>query len=262
MGVLNVTPDSFSDGGRYFDTTAAVAHGCRMAADGADIIDVGGESTRPGSEGVSLDEELRRVIPVVMRLTEMIDVPVSIDTRKAEVARRAIEAGVSIINDVSGLQADPEMASVAAETGVAVVVMHHKGTPRDMQRRPYYDDTIGEIHAWLANRIAALVQAGIARARIIIDPGIGFGKRVSDNLLILRNLSSFRSLGCPILVGPSRKSFIGRILDLPEYDRMEGTAAAVVLAIANGAHIVRVHDVRPMVRIARMTDAIVRAEQE
>ena len=262
MGVLNVTPDSFSDGGTYFDHEAAVSHARHMVDDGADIIDVGGESTRPGSGEVPLDEELRRVIPVIEHITTSIDIPVSIDTRKAEVARRAIAAGAHIVNDVSGLTADPEMAAVVAEAGVPVVLMHAQGTPEHMQHNPYYRDTIGEIRDWLAGRIDTLCNAGIRKDRIIIDPGIGFGKRVSDNLLILKSLDAFHMLDCPILIGPSRKRFIGHILDLPEQDRVEGTAAAVTIAIAAGAHIIRIHDVRPMSRIARMTDAIVRAEQE
>lgn len=262
MGVLNVTPDSFSDGGVFFDPDKATAQAIRMAEDGTDIIDIGGESTRPGSEGVSLDEELRRVIPVITRITAALGIPVSIDTRKAEVARQAIQAGARMINDVSGLLSDPDMAAVAAETGVPVVVMHSKGAPKDMQHNPYYVDTIGEIRTWLAHRIAHLCRAGIREDRIIIDPGIGFGKRVSDNLLIIKSLKAFHTLNRPVLVGPSRKWFIGKMLDLPEQEREEGTAAAVAVAITSGAHMIRVHDVRTMVRVARMTDAIVRAEQE
>lgn len=262
MGVLNVTPDSFSDGGRYLAVDEAVAHARRMADDGADIIDVGGESTRPGADPVPVDEELRRVIPVITRLATTLTIPISIDTRKAAVARQAIQAGARIVNDISGLTADPEMAAVVAEAGVPVVLMHIKGTPKDMQVRPSYDDPIQKIKAWLAHQIAVARRAGIPEQRIIIDPGIGFGKRVRDNLVILNSLSAFRSLGCPLLVGPSRKSFIGKILGLPEGQRLEGTAAAVALAIARGAHLVRVHDVREIVRVARMTDAIVRARMK
>jgi dihydropteroate synthase len=262
MGILNVTPDSFSDGGAFFDPDAAVAHGRQMAADGADIIDVGGESTRPGSEGVSPDEELRRVLPVVERLAGTLEVPVSIDTRKAEVARQAIRAGARIVNDVSGMTADPGMEGVVADAGVPVVLMHSKGTPKTMQQHPWYRDPIGEISAWLADRVQAARQSGIRPNRIIVDPGLGFGKRVSDNLLILKSLEAFHTLACPVLIGPSRKSFIGRVLDLGEQERIEGTAAAVALGIAHGAHLIRVHDVRTMVRVARMTDAILRATQE
>lgn len=260
MGVLNVTPDSFSDGGRYLALEDALAHAQQMAADGADIIDVGGESTRPGSGGVPVEEELRRVIPVITRLAHLIDLPISIDTRKAEVARQAIEAGARIVNDISALTADSAMSAVVAEAGVPVVLMHIKGTPKDMQENPSYDDPVGEIRAWLADRIADARRAGIQDTRLLIDPGIGFGKRVSDNVLILRSLSAFHSLGCPVLVGPSRKSFIGKILGVPEQERLEGTAAAVAMAVAYGAHIVRVHDVREMVRVVRMTEAIVKAE--
>lgn len=262
MGVLNVTPDSFYDGGRYWDPYTAVRHGQRIAEEGADIIDVGGESTRPGAEPVRLEEELRRVIPVIERLKDRADQPISIDTRKAEVARRAIGAGAGMVNDVSGMTADPEMVETVASAGVPVVIMHTAGTPRDMQRNPGYRDTIGEIFDWLGARIEHAVAHGIRKSRIIIDPGIGFGKRLSDNLLLIRSLASFRKLNCPILIGPSRKAFIGRVLDAEKDERMEGTAAAVALSVANGASIIRVHDVREMGRVVRMTDAICRARQE
>ncbi|MXZ74697.1 MAG: dihydropteroate synthase [Gemmatimonadetes bacterium] len=261
MGVLNVTPDSFYDGGRYWDPLTAVRHGQRLAEEGADVIDVGGESTRPGAEPVELEEELRRVIPVIEKLKDRIEQPVSIDTRKAEVARRAIGAGARMVNDVSGLTADPDMTGTVAAEGVPVVIMHTAGTPRDMQRNPGYRDTVGEIVEWLDARMAHAVAHGIRRSRIIVDPGIGFGKRLSDNLLLIRSLASFRQLNRPILIGPSRKSFIGRVLDAEKDDRMEGTAAAVALSVANGASIVRVHDVREMSRVVRMTDAIRKARQ-
>lgn len=262
MGVLNVTPDSFSDGGRYWDPYIAVRRGQELAEEGADVIDVGGESTRPGAEPVGLEEELRRVIPVIESLIDRIEQPVSIDTRKAEVARRAIGAGARLVNDVSGLTADPDMAGTVAAAGVPVVIMHSAGTPGDMQRNPGYRDTVGEIFDWLDARIAHAVAHGIRRSRIIVDPGIGFGKRLSDNLLLIRSLASFQRLNRPILIGPSRKSFIGRVLDAEKDDRMEGTAAAVALSVANGASIVRVHDVREMSRVVRMTDAICKARQE
>lgn len=262
MGVLNVTPDSFYDGGRYWDPFTAVRHGQRLAREGADVIDVGGESTRPGAEPVDLEEELRRVIPVIERLSDRIEQPVSIDTRKAEVARRALNAGARLVNDVSGLTADTEMAGTVAAAGVPVVIMHTAGTPRDMQLNPGYRDTVGEIVDWLDARIAHAVVLGIRRSRVIIDPGIGFGKRLSDNLLLIRSLASFRPLNRPLLIGPSQKSFIGRVLDAEKNDRMEGTAAAVALSVANGASIVRVHDVRAMSRVVRMTDAICKARQE
>jgi dihydropteroate synthase len=262
MGILNVTPDSFSDGGRYVELDRAIAHAMDMADAGADIIDIGGESTRPGSEGATLDEELRRVIPVIDELSRRLDIPLSIDTRKAEVARQAIRAGARIVNDVSAMTADPDMPGVVAASGVPVILMHARGTPADMQKNPWYQDTVGEIKQWLRERVDAARSAGVPQNRLIIDPGIGFGKRVSDNLLLLRSLDRFHDLGCPVLIGPSRKSFIGRILDLPEQERTEGTAAAIVLGIAHGAHIVRAHDARPMIRVVRMTDAILRARQE
>lgn len=262
MGVLNVTPDSFYDGGLYWDPYTAVRHGQQLAEEGADIIDVGGESTRPGAEPVGQEEELRRVIPVIERLQDRIEQPVSIDTRKAEVARRAIGAGARMVNDVSGLTADPDMAGTVAAAGIPVVIMHMAGTPENMQRNPGYRDTVGEIVKWLDARIEHAVAHGIRRSRIIIDPGIGFGKRLSDNLLLIRSLASFQKLNCPILIGPSRKSFIGRVLDTEKNDRMEGTAAAVALSVANGANVVRVHDVREMSRVVLMTDAICRARQE
>lgn len=262
MGILNVTPDSFSDGGAYIDPETAVAHGRRMADEGADLIDIGGESTRPGSREVDEAEELKRVLPVIEHLSRSITIPISIDTRKASVARRAIEAGAGIVNDVSAMTADPDMAATVAEAKVPIVLMHAKGTPEDMQRNPRYDDTVAEIKSWLADRIREAESAGIDRRHILVDPGIGFGKRVSDNLILLKSMHAFHSLGCPVVSGPSRKSFIGRILDLPEDERLEGTAAAVAMSIAHGAHMIRVHDVAPMVRIARMTDAIVRAGQE
>jgi len=262
MGVLNVTPDSFYDGGRHAGPETAVRHGQRLAAEGADIIDVGGESTRPGAEPVDTDEELRRVIPVIERLKDRIEQPVSIDTRKAEVARRAIRAGARMVNDVSGMTADPEMVGVVASTGTPAVIMHTAGAPADMQRNPRYEDTVGEIAAWLGARIEYAGEHGVRRTQVVIDPGIGFGKRLSDNLLLIQSLASFRELGRPILIGPSRKSFIGRVLDAEKEDRLEGTAAAVALSVANGASIVRVHDVREMGRVVRMTDAICRARQE
>ena len=259
MGILNVTPDSFSDGGLYFDRKTAVEHALRMVEDGADIIDIGGESTRPGAEPVPLDEELRRTIPVIEAIASKVDVPISIDTYKAEVAKRAIEAGASVVNDISGLRFDPEMASVVAETGAAVVVMHIKGTPRDMQKNPKYQDLFGEIIEYLRGSMEIAKKAGVPEERIIIDPGIGFGKRPEHNLQIINRLDRFSVLGRPILVGPSRKSFIGLILDnLPPAERVEGTAAAVAISVFKGASIVRVHDVKAMSRVVRVADAIKR----
>lgn len=258
MGVLNVTPDSFSDGGRFFKLDDAVAHAERMAEDGADIIDVGGESSRPGADPVDEEEEKRRVIPVIKEISRRIDLPISIDTYKPSVAEEAIDSGASIINDITALR-DPEMVDLAARGKVGVVLMHMKGTPKTMQVSPEYDDLISEIYSFLDERIEVALQGGVDRDRIMIDPGIGFGKRYEDNLEILRRLREFKSLGCPILIGTSRKSFIGKTLgDLPVEERLEGTAATVAISIANGADVVRVHDVKQMKRVAAMTDAICR----
>lgn len=259
MGILNITPDSFSDGGLYPDVQSAVEHALRMVNDGADAIDVGGESSRPGSESITADEELSRVIPVVTELARRTDAPISIDTYKPEVAAAALDAGASIINDISGL-ADEQMRSLAAERQVPCVIMHMKGTPRTMQKDPIYEDLISDVISFLRERIGAAVDAGLPEQFLIIDPGIGFGKTAEHNQEIIRNLADFRSLGLPILIGTSRKAFIGKALgDLPPSDRLEGTAATVALSIDNGANIIRVHDVKEMTRVARMTDAIVRS---
>lgn len=259
MGILNVTPDSFSDGGKYSDASAAVAAGLAMVEDGADVIDVGGESTRPGSASVRAEEEIARVVPVIQGLAKAASIPISIDTTKAQVAEAALDAGASIINDISGAAFDPEMPAVVARRRCPTVLMHIKGTPRDMQQHPEYDDLMGEICGYLRARMAALVDAGVDERLLIVDPGIGFGKTAQHNLEILRRLREIKSLGRPILVGTSRKSTIGKVLgDLPAHDRVEGTAATIAVAIANHADIVRVHDVKEMVRVARMADAIVR----
>lgn len=257
MGILNVTPDSFADGGKFFRGDSAVEQGIRMEEDGADVIDIGGESTRPGSEPVSYEEETRRVIPVIETLSRKIKIPISIDTYKAGVAKRALEAGASIINDISGLRFDPRMAEVAAEYEAPVVIMHIKGKPKDMQLNPAYEALIPEILDYLRIGIGLAVRGGVREDRIILDPGIGFGKTFEHNLEILRNLHEFTLLGRPLLVGPSRKAFIGKILaDAPPMGRLEGTAAAVAASIMNGADIVRVHDVKEMVKVARVVDAI------
>jgi dihydropteroate synthase len=259
MGILNITPDSFSDGGLHFDKTRAVEACLRMVDDGADIIDIGGESTRPGSDPVSLDEELRRTLPVIESVASKVKVPISIDTYKANVARRALDAGASLVNDISGLRYDPEMPAVIARYSVPVVIMHMKGNPKDMQKDPTYNALIPEILEYFRSRIAFAVNAGIPEDRIIIDPGIGFGKTFDHNLEILNNLSKFTALGRPVLIGPSRKAFIGKILDdAPAADRIEGTAAAVAVSIMQGASIVRVHDVKEMARVAKVADAIKR----
>lgn len=259
MGVLNVTPDSFSDGGRFYDPIRAVQQGRKLARDGADIIDVGGESTRPGSEPVPEKEEIRRVIPVIQALVGEVDVPISIDTCKAEVAHRAIEAGASLVNDISAMRFDPAMAQVVASYGVPVVLMHMKGTPRDMQLSPHYGDLLGEILEFLDERIAWAISQGVPRDRILVDPGIGFGKTVEHNLSLIKHLGRFCSLGRPIVLGTSRKSFIGKILGVDVDQREEGTAATVALGIANGANVVRVHDVARMVPVVRMVDAVLKA---
>lgn len=249
MGILNVTPDSFSDGGKFCDPGLALEKARAMVADGADIIDLGGESTRPGYTPVGVEEELARVIPVLKRLANEIDVPVSIDTTKAEVARMALEEGAGIINDQLGLLGDPAMAGIAAEYGAPLVLMHNqKGTA--------YRDLLGDIAESIRESIGVALAAGVAREKIIVDPGLGFGKTAGQNLEALRRLKELRCLGQPVLIGPSRKSTIGKVLDLPVEERVEGTAASVAFGIANGADIVRVHDVKEMARVARMTDAI------
>jgi len=259
MGILNITPDSFSDGGRFLDRATAVAHATRMVDDGADILDVGGESTRPGSNPVSADEELERVHPLIERLAELHPaVPISIDTRKADVAAEALDAGATIVNDVSG-GADPAMFDVVRDREAAAVLMHMRGDPTTMQEAPHYDDVVGEVHEYLRQRIEAAELAGIDPERIAIDPGIGFGKDLDHNLDLMHGVDALLDLGRPVLVGPSRKKFIGTILDLPVEERVEGTLGAVVWMIARGAHLVRVHDVREVVRAVRVSDAIARA---
>jgi dihydropteroate synthase len=259
MGVLNLTPDSFSDGGQYNTLDRAVHRAHEMVAQGADIIDVGGESTRPGAEPISLDEELHRVLPVVERLCAELKVPISVDTYKADVAERAVEIGAHMINDISALTFDERMPGVVAKSGTALVLMHMKGTPRNMQHSPQYDDVMAEISRFLRRQAQAAEAAGISGDRLAVDPGIGFGKRAVDNLVILNRLDEFHALGFPVLVGVSRKSFIGQVLDLPVDDRLEGTAAAVALSVARGAHILRVHDVEAMDRVVRVAQAICRA---
>ena len=262
MGILNVTPDSFSDGGHYFDPDRAVAHGLEMAGQGADIIDVGGESTRPYAEKISVREESDRVVPVIRDLSRALDIPISIDTYKSEVARNALAAGASIINDISALRFDPRMGQVAAEAGVPVVLMHMKGTPQDMQDRPVYRDLISEIFEFLADAVRRAVAAGVREDLVMVDPGIGFGKTFDDNLRIIRDLSRFRALGRPLLLGSSNKAFIGHVLDRPAGERATGTMATVAAGIMNGASLVRVHNVGMAVETARMIDAIKRGRAE
>lgn len=256
MGVLNVTPDSFSDGGEFLDAEKAIERAIQMVEEGADIIDIGGESSRPGADPVSESEELRRVLPVITALKDVINVPLSIDTFKASVAEKALDAGVQMINDISGLRGDGDMAKLAAERKVYTIIMHMKGTPKTMQANPSYDNLMIELVQYFEERIAFAFSAGITRKKIILDPGIGFGKRVEDNFVILNELQTLVDLGYPVLVGPSRKSFIGLTLDLPENDRLEGTSATITAAVLNGAKIVRVHDVKEMRRVVLISDAI------
>jgi len=260
MGVLNVTPDSFSDRGRFLKLEDAIRCGIKMAEEGADIIDVGGESTRPGSDPATIEEELSRVIPVIEALSKEIDIPISIDTYKSEVAKKALEAGAEMINDISALRFDPEMKEVAAEYQVPIVLMHIKGTPKNMQENPYYEDVIKEIIEYLRESIQLAKEAKVQEENIIIDPGIGFGKRLDDNLNILKNLKSLSILNLPILVGPSRKSFIGKVLDLPVEERLEGSLGALAVSIMNGANIVRVHDVKESKRVVSVVDAILNVD--
>jgi dihydropteroate synthase len=259
MGILNITPDSFSDGGRHFDRSAAIEQGLRMVEDGADIIDIGGESTRPESEPVLLEEELRRTIPVIEELAKKVSVPISIDTYKAEVAQKALDAGASIVNDISGLRFDPEMPKVVAKYKVPVVMMHIKGRPKVMQQNPTYEALIPEIMDYFRISIRLAKKFGIPESLMILDPGIGFGKTFDHNLEILNNLEQLTLLEKPILVGPSRKAFIGKILDdAPASERLEGTAAAVAVSIIKGANIIRVHDVKEIAKVAKVVDAIKR----
>jgi dihydropteroate synthase len=262
MGVLNATPDSFSDGGHFVDPEKALAHAREMAAAGADIIDIGGESTRPGAAPLSEEEELRRIIPLIERLASELAVPISVDTYKSSVAKKAIEAGAGIVNDISGLRFSHDMASVVADSGAAVIIMHIKGTPRDMQQDPVYDDVVGEVLSYLAEGIEIAMKAGVGREKILIDPGIGFGKTLEHNLVIMNRLEEFRALGRPILLGPSRKKFIGMILGVPAPEqRVDGTAANVAIGIEHGARVLRVHDVARMAQVAKMTDAIINSVQ-
>jgi dihydropteroate synthase len=256
MGILNVTPDSFSDGGIYLSSDRAVERGCEMAEKGAEIIDVGGESTRPGSTGVPAEVEISRVIPVIRALAGRTEALLSIDTTKAQVARQAVAAGARIVNDTSALADDPEMAGVVRETGCAVVLMHRLGSPETMQQSPSYKSLFDDILEALSERVKAAEAAGIPADRILVDPGVGFGKRLEDNLALHRHLPDLRNLGKPVLFGPSRKSFLGRITGRDPGDRIIGTAAAVAMAVAGGAHVARVHDVEEMKDVVRVAYAV------
>ncbi|MGB2630863.1 MAG: dihydropteroate synthase [Candidatus Omnitrophota bacterium] len=259
MGVLNVTPDSFSDGGRYIDPEKAAERIKGMVDEGADVIDIGGESTRPGADGISTSEELQRIMPVIKAVKGTLSVPLSVDTYKSEVARQALMGGVSIVNDITALHGDPEMAGTIAEFDAGVVLMHMKGTPATMQKSPDYGDVIEEILSYLEGSIRIALDAGIDPEKIIIDPGIGFGKKLEHNLAILKDLKRLRQLGKPLLVGTSRKSFIGELTGKDIRDREFGTAASVALAAANGADMIRVHDVGSMKDVMRVVDAIRKA---
>lgn len=264
MGVLNLTPDSFSDGGKFVNCDTAVSHALKMVEQGADIIDIGGESTRPFSDPVSVEDEINRVLPVIEKLANKITIPISIDTTKSGVAKRAIDAGAGIINDISALGADPEMTEIAKKAGVPVILMHMKGTPKTMQKTPRYDDLIGEVKTFLSDAVENAVQNGISPSNIIIDPGLGFGKTFEHNFIILNNLTAFQSIGVPILVGPSRKAFIrdklkganGTPPDPCSEIVEKGTQAAVAAAVLNGADIVRCHDVAGTRVTLKIIDAI------
>jgi len=266
MGILNVTPDSFSDGNKFFSVEEAVAHAIKMQNEGADIIDIGGESTRPGAEGLSKNEEMKRVIPVIEELVDKIRIPISIDTYKSDVAMKALDIGASIVNDITALQGDKKLVNIIEKYDVPICLMHMKGNPRNMQQNPIYNDILKEIHDFLKERAEYAMFHDIKKENIIIDPGIGFGKRtgrgVEDNCEILRRLGELKNLGFPILVGPSRKTFIGNVCgdkqQLPVTDRLEGSLAAACVAVMNGADIVRVHDVKETRRCIDIIDCIVR----
>ena len=256
MGILNVTPDSFSDGGMYYNATQAIEFALQMEEEGADIIDVGGESTRPGAKTVELQKECDRILPVIEGIRTKSDILISIDTYKSEVARQSIATGAGMVNDISGMTFDPNMVDIIKESGLPVVIMHIKGTPKNMQKNPYYEDLMQELTEYFEERKKFARAKGILDQQIILDPGIGFGKRLQDNFQLLRELKKIVDMGFPVLIGPSRKSFIGLTLDLPVDQRLEGTAAAVTTGILKGARIVRVHDVKAMKRVALITDAI------
>ena len=256
MGILNVTPDSFSDGGKFDTPEQAASHATKMIEDGADIIDIGGESPRPGAEPVSIDEELARTIPVIEAIRQQSDCVISIDTYKSKVAESALDAGANMVNDISGLTFDEGMASLVAEKETPVVIMHIKGTPLDMQKEPHYEDLMEEIKDYFTAKIAKAKEAGIPNTNIILDPGIGFGKRLEDNFELIRELKQICAMEYPILIGPSRKSFIGTVLNLPITERLEGTLASITAGVMNGARIVRVHDIMAVRRTIAITEKI------
>ena len=257
MGILNVTPDSFSDGGLFYNTDEAVSHALQLIENGIDIIDIGGESTRPGAKKISEEEEIQRIIPVVKQIRELSpEIIISIDTTKSMVAQKAIQSGANIINDISGFSFDNKMIDVVRESKVPVIIMHMQGDPSNMQNKPVYDDLIIDISSFFKSKIKLATDAGIKKEQIILDPGIGFGKTVGDNFQLINQLNEFCKLGFPVMIGPSRKSFIGTTLNLPVDDRLEGTAAAVAVGVMNGARIVRVHDVKEIKRVVTIVEKI------
>jgi dihydropteroate synthase len=256
IGILNITPDSFSDGGKYFNTESAINRAEQIEAEGADLIDIGAESTRPGSESITPKEELKRLVPVLKVVRKRLKIPISVDTYKSEVAKAVLQEGADMINDISGLNFDKNMVEVIAKSNVPCIIMHIKGKPKNMQKNPHYEDTMAEIYDYIEHSLNKAQSAGINLKKTIIDPGIGFGKRLEDNYTILRRLSELKGLGRPIAVGPSRKSFIGLTLNLPVNERLEGTLAACVMAIINGANFLRVHDMKSVKRAAVMTDVL------
>ena len=258
MGIVNVTPDSFFDGGRFYDPQQAVAHAVQLVEEGADLLDIGAESTRPGALSVDEEEEHRRLIPVVAAVAKAVSVPISVDTSKAAVARAAIDAGAVMINDVTALRGDTTMVEVVAKTGAGLVLMHMQGTPQTMQRSPHYEDVIEDITRFLTERARFAMDRGVAHERIVLDPGIGFGKTLTHNVDLLANLHAFLQLGFPVLVGPSRKGFIGQLTRQSPAGRAWGTAGVVALAVEHGANILRVHDVAPMKDVVTVADAIAR----
>jgi dihydropteroate synthase len=265
MGVLNITPDSFSDGGTYLDSQAAIARAIEIELEGADILDIGGESTRPGSAPISVQEELQRILPVIAVLRGKLRIPISVDTQKAEVAKAALAAGAEILNDISGLRNDAGLAEIARRARAPIILMHMRGTPGTMQRGPFARDAMHDVMTGLRDALARARKAGLAKSQLLVDPGIGFGKNHRQNFEILARLPELARLGCPTMIGTSRKSFLGRAMarpgqqDVPADERLLGTAATVTASILGGAHIVRVHDVKGMVQVARVTDQIVLA---
>jgi len=262
MGVLNVTPDSFSDGGRYLDPGAACDRALAMEAEGADIVDIGAESSRPGADPVNVQEELRRLMPVLEKVCHRLTIPVSVDTTKAEVAKQALEAGVAVINDISALRFDPAMSRLIAESGAGIVLMHMQGSPKNMQQNPSYEDVVGEVRAFFRERTETAVANGIRAEQIILDPGFGFGKNLNHNLTLLANLDAFQEFERPVMIGISRKAFVGRVVDREVGERLPGTAGAIATAVLLGARIVRAHDLAPMKDVVRMVETIMSAKHD